>query len=63
MDALFAISEGGGIAIIVGIALGLVLAVAIVALLLRSRVGRQRGDIFRRRRYRPGRVGRVDGRR
>ena len=55
--------EGGGIAIIVGIALGLVLVVALVALMLRTRAGRRRGDIFRRRRYRPGRVGRADGRR
>ena len=63
MDPLIAISEGGGIGIILGIALGLVVVVAPVALLLRTRVGRKRGDIFRRRRYRPGRVGRVDGRR
>jgi hypothetical protein len=63
VDPLIAISEGGGIGIILGIALGMVVVVALVALLLRSRVSRKRGDIFRRRRYRPGRVGRVDGRR
>jgi hypothetical protein len=56
-------SEGGGIGIVVGIALGFLVAVALVGLVLRSRIGRRRSDIFRRRKHRPGSIGRVGGRR
>jgi hypothetical protein len=51
--------EGVGSAVILGI-IGLVLLVVLLAaLLLRSRLGRRRTDVFRRRPYRRGRIGRI----
>ena len=48
-----------GVVVIVGIVVLVVLVVLAAALLLRSRAGRARPDIFRRKPYRRGRIGRI----
>ena len=51
-------SEIGGILTVAGIALG-VLLLGLAAHFLTHRFGRRRSDIFRRRPYRRGRIGRI----
>jgi hypothetical protein len=51
--------EGAGVILIVGVIVAVVLVVVLAGLLLRSRLGRRRTDVFRRRPYRRGRIGRI----
>ena len=51
--------EGSGLLIIVGVIVVIALVLLAVGLMLRSRAGRTRGDIFRRKPHRRGRVGRI----
>jgi hypothetical protein len=52
-------SGGGGVLVVVGIVVAVLVAVMALGLFLRNRRSRSRGEIFRRRPHRRGRVGRI----
>ena len=51
--------DGGGIAIVIGIAVAFLVVLAVVGLLVRSRMAARRSNVPEREPHEPGRVGRI----